>query len=397
MSATSHSCLVCQQEAVDLLLDLGDQPLSNRFPRTPQEDTERHRMQFGCCRHCGLAQLISPPPPSLIRPRVDWIRYNEPEAHLDDLVDRLIKLSGVERTSRIVGLTYKEDSTLERLQRRGYTNTYRFDANNDWNVSDPAAGLETLQEQLTRDWSARQEPADVVIARHLLEHSQNPTEVAAALGGLLKPGGYLVLEVPDNQRLFKNREICFLWEEHVSYFTATTLESSLLRLGFQPCWIENYPYPVENALVCVAQVANEQKTGSGAASDRYSEATTFVSNFDEDRRALRSRLAEFSSQTGKIAVFGAGHLASKFINFYGVQDSIEFVADDHPNKQNTLLPGSRLPIRPGAKLRDAEIRLALLSVNPESEPKVISKYGELAGDALEFASLFRSSPRSFWN
>ena len=45
-------------------------------------------------------------------------------------------------------------------------------------------------------------------------------------------------------------------------------------------------------------------------------------------------------------MLGAGHLSGAFINLYGLAEQIEFVADDNPNKQGLLMPGSRLPILP---------------------------------------------------
>jgi hypothetical protein len=396
----NHRCLVCQETAVVRLLDLGPQPISNRFPQRVEDDLERHPFQFGCCRHCGLAQLIKPPPAAMIRPRVDWIRYNEPESHLDDFALRLTELSGVAKDARIVGLTYKEDTTLKRLVDHGYSNCHRFDPAKDWGVSNSCAGLETFQETLTVEWARRLQspPADVIIARHVLEHMQNPATGVAALKSLVRPGGYLAFEVPDNSRIFSNRDACYLWEEHVTYFTPRTLAATLVRLGLEVLWSYSYPYPVENALVCVTRVPTEHETLTAvapASREAYDEAAGFVSNFDADRQKTQAHFARFVGETGPIAVFGAGHLAGKFVNFHGVADSIDFVVDDHPNKQHAVMPGNHLPIRPGTQLAVAGIRLVLLSVNPDAETKIIEKYSAECAASMEFASLFRSSPRAF--
>ena len=78
------SCLYCEQ-TVGRVLDLGPQPVSNRFLR-PEEDPEkqyRHPLILGRCEGCSLLQLIDPMPAREVVPRFDWIQYNEPEGHLD--------------------------------------------------------------------------------------------------------------------------------------------------------------------------------------------------------------------------------------------------------------------------------------------------------------------------
>ncbi len=398
----NRSCLVCRENELELLLDLAAQPISNRFPERTEDDFERHRLQFGCCRCCGVAQLIDPPPPALIRPRVDWIRYNEPESHLDDFVDWLTQLPDIHQDSRFLGLTYKEDSTLDRLRDRGYRNCHRLDPADDWGVSDPSSGLETYQERLTPAWvadSARYQQADVVIARHVLEHAQDPRTAAMALSDLVQPGGYLAVEVPDNSRIFANREVCFLWEEHVLYFTPATLDRALRRFGLAVIWSHSYEYTIENALVCVARVEAKKTpvVHDPAASTAFKEAASLVSDFATERQLVQQTLARLARDKGPIAVFGAGHLAGKFINFYDVAASVEFVADDHPHKQHTLMPGSRLPIRPGSHLVESGVGLVLLSVNPDSEAKIIRKFGTDVDTRIEFGSIFRSSGRTFLN
>ena len=79
----------------------------------------------GQCEACGLIQLLDPMPPAMAKSRFEWLTYNEPEGHLDDLVSRLCRLPGLDSGSRIVGLTNKDDSTLARYNRLGYANTYR--------------------------------------------------------------------------------------------------------------------------------------------------------------------------------------------------------------------------------------------------------------------------------
>ena len=106
------TCHVCRQPAVIDLLDFGPQPIRNRYLRSPDEAEYVHRLAIGCCGACGLVQLDDPAPADELRPRYDWLAYNEPEGHLDQLVSDITALPGVTAQSVFGGISYKDDSTL---------------------------------------------------------------------------------------------------------------------------------------------------------------------------------------------------------------------------------------------------------------------------------------------
>ena len=75
-------------------------------------------MILGQCKGCGLVQLIKFIPIKKLTPRYNWISYNEPEEHLDRLAKTITKLPGINKYSKVCGLSYKEDSLLERLKKK---------------------------------------------------------------------------------------------------------------------------------------------------------------------------------------------------------------------------------------------------------------------------------------
>ena len=104
----ANSCIACGVTEVESLLNLTQQPPSNRFLNSPDQFTDRHPLVFGQCAICNHMQLIEPMPPEMVRSKFDWITYNEPEGHLDDFVDFLasrLTASKDPKDIRILGLT----------------------------------------------------------------------------------------------------------------------------------------------------------------------------------------------------------------------------------------------------------------------------------------------------
>ena len=81
-----------------------------------------------------------------MRPRLDWIKYIEPEAHLDDMANRIIRMDGVTKECLIVGLSYKDKPVLSKLERKGYINTHKVKLQ-ELGIN-PGAGMETIQSAL---------------------------------------------------------------------------------------------------------------------------------------------------------------------------------------------------------------------------------------------------------
>src|SRR5256885_13956965 len=96
--------------------------------------------------------------------------------------------------------------------------------------------------------------------------------------------------------------------------------SSDLIAGF-----ENHPYPFENSLVAIAQVSADARSDSrmpanDALAVEVTRARTFASEFPGRRQRVRRYLDDLRKTRGKIALFGAGHLACTFVILFGIAD-----------------------------------------------------------------------------
>jgi len=396
MAAT---CKYCGFDGLDPLLDFGPQPLTNRWPMSASADETTYRLQMATCERCRVLQLVDPPPPGEIRSRYDWLSYNEPEGHLDDVVERIVSLPGITPASLIVGTSYKEATTFVRLARRGFTNTFRLDMRSHLAEADACAGLETIQARFTPEVADRLVAhggrADVVFARHIVEHAQQPGEFAEALKRWVKPEGYVLFEVPDCTQCLDRLDYSMPWEEHVAYFTPATYRSALAALGFDVLEVVDYPYSHENSLVAFCRVATDS-SGSAAANISLVEDAACVERYGTEFPRVRDEyqafLRGFRQRGERVTLLGAGHLAATFINLLGLGDLLDSVIDDNSKKQGLFMPGSKLPIVGSAALVEREIKLCLLSVNPEVEAKVKAKNQAYTDRGGQWRSIFEGGP-----
>lgn len=382
-------CRGCGDDDARPVLDLGLQPLCNRFVSRPGDPEFLHPMVVGSCASCGLVQLIGElVPADEMRPRVDWITYREPEKHLDHLAQQVAELPGLTAGSTAVGVSFKDDSLLTRLRERLGARTYRLDASRDLGIKASGAGVETIQHHLNEVTASRiahfRGRADIVVARHILEHAHEPHALVDALFQLARPGGYVLLEAPDCTRGLDHGDASTLWEEHAIYLTPGTFRSLSYASRLETVLSLTIPSEPEGLVIGVFRRSPDgiaRERSGGADLER---GDRFAQRLQRLRRVAASQLRGH----GRVALFGAGHLGCTFVDLLDLKDAVEFFVDDHPQKRGRFMPGNHLPIRGSEELISRRPDLCFLSFAPESEQSVVGRNAPFLDGGGRFASIF---------
>lgn len=389
------ACYFCHSGNIKELLDLGQQPVSNRFLHAKGGIEDTYPLVMNQCRDCGLIQVNDPVPAEELRPAYDWITYNEPEGHLDRLAEIIKDLPGITSESSFCGVSFKDDSMLTRFQKSGFSKTRGLDLERDLNINEKGVGVETIQARLTPQMASeiaqKLGKFDVIIVRHILEHAHDVAGFIQALRNLTSERGYIVFEVPDCSRALETCDYTTIWEEHTIYFTPATFKNSLSFAGFKLERYECYPYPFENSLVGIIRAHEQAKpprVSKEVLDQELVRAGNFARHLPKKAAALRKFLGERRQKQGKIALFGAGHLACTFVSVLGIKECIDFFVDDNPHKRGLFMPGCQLPIYETTALYRENVKLCLLSLNPLSEEKILATHKDWGG---AFFSIFPSS------
>lgn len=112
-----------------------------------------------------------------------------------------------------------------------------FAATSRWDVPVQAATAESA--------SLPQGELDVIVAWHALEHITQPAGVLERLHAALKPGGLLMIEVP-NLDSAASRSQGAGWfhldlAHHVGHYAPSTLSDLLTRTGYTPVQVDTFP------------------------------------------------------------------------------------------------------------------------------------------------------------
>jgi hypothetical protein len=398
-TAPAFHCRLCGAPLNDSGLSFKKIPVCNRFSAS-KEPAEGHDLRLNQCARCQLVQLCEALPVETVMPRLPWIKYREPEAHLDSVADRL--LSGhCSKAGSSFGVGPFDQPLLQRLEQRGLrslileTRPVQSDEGRGfpyletWQLGLNATNLAEIAESYGR--------ADIVSCRYLLEHCHDPLGALRGLRQLVSAEGVLIIEIPDSTKFLAARDYSFIWEEHISYFVESTIRLLATKAGYAVVELHRYAGDLEDAIVAVLRPSASE---AGAAFQECSSQSDlfrhYVASLQPTRDFVRSFVAAAAGPSGDgVALFGIGHQAVMFVNVFDLSEFVTAAVDDDPNKCGYFPPGFRVPvITSQVLLQDSRIRTCLFAVAPNIEHRIREKLDPLADRSVQFHSIFAGVPGS---
>jgi 2-polyprenyl-3-methyl-5-hydroxy-6-metoxy-1,4-benzoquinol methylase len=363
-------CNSCKSD-VKTLRNFGTFPIVNKL-EINSKSFKKYNFILGICQNCGLAQLIKP-----IDPINFYTDYSTPSNHkLNPHVKYLLSRlkTYVKSDAKIIDIGCNDGSFLDELIKENYLNISGIEPTNNCYSMAIAKGHKVSKNYLNQETSqilTKDGLFDVVISRQVLEHISDLQDFGLALNSLLKPGGYLIIEVPNATQNLSNFDYA-LWEEHVNYFTPLTLSIYLNKMGFELIEEWNSLFSGE----CLSIVARKSTTSFNVDSKLIKNEIVkwekWSSNFESFKSAINNAIRSLAKDK-KIILYGVGARSSVCVNFLGLSEILTLAIDDLPTKQNKTMPYSSTKI---ISLQEAESIvseecLILLGVNAENETNLI--------------------------
>jgi SAM-dependent methyltransferase len=213
-----------------------------------------------------------------------------------------------------------------------------------------AAGMNVLQGFIEDEIDFDEGSLDSFGIFNFLEHMPNPVDFLRSVRGYLKPNAVGIVEVPNFNMMIADMVFSDFSSEHLSYFTAGTLRTTLELAGFEVNSLE----PVWHGHILSAVVQLRPTL----------DAQSFKCRQEDVRSVLISLFKNF--YPAEVAVWGAGHQSLATIAQLGLQESIGNIVDTSPLKQGKYSPASGIPIHSPSWLNGSGVKLLLINASSYS-------------------------------
>ena len=329
-------CRVCSRELFqEILLHYSNMPkAAQNFPDAESVHHEEGAdLTIRQCSGCGLVQLDGDPVPyyrEVIRAAgISDVLRDSKTQQFTDFIDRF-SLQG----KKIIEIGCGRGEFLSLLE------PLKISAHGIEHADDSVAhcrkqGLRVTKNYLDVGLLLPDGPFDAFFLLMFLEHMPDPNGALRALHDNLKPGAVGLIEVPNFDMMLRNRLFSEFIADHLLYFTADSLRTTLHINGFEVLDCGE----LRDAYVLAAVVRRRERLD--------------ISDFRDCQASLENELRRFIAGfgEGRVAIWGAGHQSLAVIALTQVASKIRYVVDAAPFKQWRFTPATHLAIVPPETLR----------------------------------------------
>jgi hypothetical protein len=377
LPADSPVCLVCREQTVELVLDLGSSSLANKF-LTPDELGEpepSYPLRVGFCRTCGHVQLMDHVPPAAMFEDYLYVSGASEtlRAHFDDLSELLVERHGLGADDLVIDIGSNDASLLAGFARCGVRTLGVDPAVNLAGFAEERGverfvgffGADTAPEILER-WG----PAALVTATNTFPHIPDLDGFFAGIDMCLRPGGAFVVEAHYLLDLLEQRAFDTVYHEHVSYWALGPLLRLCDRFGFDVVRAERLPLHHGQLRATMmrrgegavdASVAELREVENAAGLDDIDAYRRFAADVERVRTDLHATLDRLHGDGARVVGYGAPAKGNTLLTYLGVgPDSIEYIVDRSALKQGRYTPGTHIPVVAPERLLDEQPEYVLL-------------------------------------
>lgn len=213
-------------------------------------------------------------------------------------------------------------------------------------------------------------PFDAFFILNYLEHLPNINSVLSGIRNNLTDGAVGLVEVPNFDMILKKQLFTEFTTDHLFYFTAATLASTLAINGFDlvECRETWHDY-------IISAVVRKR-----AALD--------ISRFNKEKEKMTQTLHGYIDKfgAGNVAVWGAGHQALAVLALGRLSGKIRYVVDSAPFKQGRFTPSTHIPIVEPERLATDPVAAVIVMAASYSD-EVVNIIKKTHGDLMHVCVL----------
>ncbi|MDO8482532.1 MAG: class I SAM-dependent methyltransferase [bacterium] len=349
-------CFLCRQNKAIQFLNLGEQPLANKYPATEAafKTEDFFPLTVFFCTHCKNVQLGT----IVSRERMfeDYYYLSSVNPGLVRHFEKLAKKFS--KAKFVLDIGSNDGILLKPLKEMGIKAVGVDPSINVGKIANDL-GLTTIvsffNDEAAETIKTQYGKPDIVVASSIFTHLEDPHQFIEAVKSLMTPDGDFIIEVEYIGNIIKDVQFERFYLDRVFYYSLSSLKHLFEAHDMYIADAEKIE-PHGGSIRVTARIKGQGKKVSDRTKRLLKEENTTlnIKKLKEFKKkvvsyieAFRDKLEGYRKLKLKVAGYGAPARVATITNFGKIGPSlISFIIDDSPLKQNRWSPGLHIPIKP---------------------------------------------------
>ena len=338
-------------------LDLGKQPIANRFITDSEKESEFfYNLTVGFDTSSKLITHIEYVDPPMM--------FNESYTYRGSMSNTMVQ--HFKQFSENFKKSYNPKSVLEIgsndgvfLKNWDVNTTYAVEPCGNFAKETNELGYVTYHDFWTQTLSDviknEHGSMDLIFAANCICHIPDLDNTFRAVESLLSQNGMFVFEDPSLAQMINTNSYDQIYDEHPHIFSVIALQNILSRNGLTIVRVDNTPVHGGSNRIYVQRTSDVISIDASVRSniefermlglDNIETFIAFAKKVEQSKKDLITLLTRCKQLGKKIISYGATSKSTTVFNYCGIDSSlIDYVIDTTPEKQGKYTPGSHIPI-----------------------------------------------------
>lgn len=376
---SNPKCRHCGAEMPLTFVDLGLSAVANSYVPMDKagEPEPKYSLHIRVCETCWLVQVDEDVPPERIFTG-DYAYFSSFSdswlAHARAYADMVTKRFGLGPRSFVIEIASNDGYLLKNFVAAGIP-VLGIEPSGSVAAAAERAGVPTLVEffgeRIAKKLYDEGKRPDLICSANVLAHVPDINDFVAGVARLLTGDAVYTVEFPHLLRLIREVQFDTIYHEHYSYLSLLAVETVFASRGLRVFDVEELPTHGGSLRVYACRQEASHAECPGVARVRADETAAKLDSaegyegFSERVEAVRDGLLDFlttaKAQGKLVAAYGAAAKGNTLLNYCQIgPDLVAYCVDRNPAKQNTLLPGSRIPVFDVDELRKRQPDFVLI-------------------------------------
>jgi len=362
-------CKICDSSKVSEVLNLGKQPLANKYPKNFKQikNEKKFSLKILFCKYCKSAQIKKIVNRNLLFEDYYYLSSvnKKLRQHFESLSRKLTKYKFIVDIGSNDGVLLKP---LKKLK----LNAIGIDPSINVGKIANNQGLKTyigfFDRTIIKKILNKHPKPDLIVASSVVTHLDNPRKFAKNIKYFLKSGGDIIIEIEYLQNFLKNLEFERFYFDRPFYYSAYSINIMFRKVGMSLYDIEKIQAHGGSLRCYIKNSLNYKKTtrckkilNDESKKLNLSEFKIFKKEIINEAKIFKKKLLNLKKEGEYIVGYGAPARVSTITNFANIDsDLIKYIIDDSPLKQHRYSPGKHIKIVPKKNNLNSKIKTVIV-------------------------------------